>query len=217
MEQHWLIRNGNTRLLVVALGWGADPRAIGHLTPDGYDVLCLYDYRTVEPVPAQTLARYPQRTLMAWSFGVRVAEAIFARGTFGAAVALCGTPRPVDDALGIPVRAFEATLRGLSAAGDLKFNRRTYGESYEALLGPGQAEQRPLGTRIAELESLYRLAQTPYTPALDWTRAVAGGRDLIFPPANQLRYWGDRAELIADMPHYPFADRDLILRYLGNE
>ena len=217
MEQHWLIRNNNARLLVIALGWGADPRVVRHIVPSGYDILCLYDYRSATPIPEDIFRTYRYRVLAAWSFGVRMAETLFAPGTFDTAIALCGTPLPVHDTMGIPVRAFEATLRGLASAGDEKFNRRTYGEHYHTLFGPEQPAQRSLETRIEELETLYKIARTPYTPSIKWSQAIVGGRDMIFPPANQLNYWTEKAILVKDLPHYPFADPTLIYRYLGNE
>ena len=76
MQKHWLKRIGAPDLIVVALGWASEPRLVQNIPTEGYDVLVLYDYRTLEPLAAADTASYGQITLLAWSFGVWVAEQV---------------------------------------------------------------------------------------------------------------------------------------------
>ena len=76
MQKHWLKRIGAPDLIVVALGWASEPRLVQNIPTEGHDVLVLYDYRTLEPLAAADTAPYGQITLLAWSFGVWVAEQV---------------------------------------------------------------------------------------------------------------------------------------------
>lgn len=210
METHWLRREGYPRVAIFVLGWAADWRVIERATPTGCDVVALYDFRTLEPT---VINSYTERYLFAWSFGVRVAELLFSGCAFTLAVALNGTPRPVDRLYGIAPRRLEATLHGLAAGGMETFERRAYGYAYNGLreyLSP-----RGVDANIHELNALRDISIVSYEPAIAWDKAIVGSGDVIFPPENQLRYWAERAELLP-LPHYPFGDGGLIEREIGN-
>lgn len=299
MEKHWLKREGNPSLILFVLGWAADSRVVEYIRPEGYDMLCLYDYRTIEPVAQEELAEYRSVHLFAWSFGVWVAEQVLRGIPLAQAVALNGTPRPVDDRYGIPSRAFRVTLRGIAAAGTDAFNRRAYGEYYDTAgsLTPsrtaeelheelatlyemsaqdsalaqgggdmgqdtalaqrcgdtdrdtasvqGQKQgQKQRGGEVRDMVSVLLHGEAPespfplpsVTPELSsplpsvapeapfplssaspvvWNRAVIGSRDMIFPPANMKRYWGNLAVEV-DLPHYPFGQAEIITELLDN-
>lgn len=207
MEKYWITRAGNDRLIVFVLGWAADHSVVAHIRPAGYDILAIYDYCEMEPVE---LERYSEKYLFAWSFGVWAAEQLFAHADFTRAVAFNGTPFPVSDTYGIAPRRLDATIRGLSAGGMEAFERRAYGVSYEALKSP-----RTLEENIEELETLKELSIKPYRPAIRWDKAVIGTEDVIFPPENMQNYWSVSAEVLP-LPHYPFADAEIILREIEN-
>lgn len=200
------------KLVIFALGWGSNPAVVEHIMPSGFDKWVLYDYRTVETVPQAELAGYDNIWLFAWSFGVWAAEQIFTHIEFRRAVALCGSPFPVNDNYGIPVRAFEVTLKGIAGGGDEKFNLRTYGEYYENMREA--IAERPWPERLEELETLYRESSNVYEPSLKWTDAVIGSRDVIFPEHNLRNHWGAEA-MVVDAPHYPFGNEKLIYDILN--
>ena len=91
MEQHWIVKERNRDLIVFALGWASDFHAVAHIRPEGYDILCTDDYRTIESVDPATVAGYRRIYLFAWSFGVWVSELIFRGIPFYKTVALNGT------------------------------------------------------------------------------------------------------------------------------
>ena len=217
MEIHWVNRQNNRKLVVFVLGWAADHRIVDHIRPEGCDILTLYDYsdglNDVSRVKT-VVEDYSDRWLFGWSFGVWVAEQLFSGVGFRDAVAFNGTPFPVHELYGIEPRRMAVTLRGLRAGGMDQFNRRAYGEYYDRLkpfLSP-----RPLERNIAELEFLTSAAVADYDPGIHWDKAVVGSDDKIFSPENMIRFWGSRAEILP-LPHYPFADGDLIVKEIGGE
>lgn len=213
MEFHWLRRGQNDRLVLFVLGWAADYRVVEHIGLPGCDVLAVYDYGGgLDDGLAEKIAGYGDVRLLAWSFGVWVAERLLAGVELTRAVALNGTPVPVDALYGIEPRRMAVTLRGLKAGGMEAFDRRAYGEHFDRLrpvLSPRLQERN-----IAELEYLVEASAAGHAASLRWDKAIVGSEDLIFPPENMVRYWGSRAEVLP-LPHYPFADGGLIEKEIG--
>lgn len=198
---------GNKRLLIIALGWGADHHAVEQIRPEGYDILILNDYRTIEPLGCDETEDYEKVCLLAWSFGVMAAEYALGNIKPDMAIALGGTPLPVNDSHGIPHRIFRLTLSGIQSRGPEEFDRRAYGEYYDT---PAvSANSRAWEERMEELNALYEQSQRQYTPSIEWRKAVIGSDDKIFPTKNMQAYWGDMA-IVKEMPHYPFGDIELI-------
>ncbi len=279
---------------MIALGWACGPQLVGHIRPEGYDLLALYDYRDIGEIIAgieqrpditgriaagvysvaskdvipeagapvadnsvspdtgtsatnncgthepglplksedastltnngesapltvgspgelaeleRSIDQYPYRLLVAWSFGVWAAERLFAGTRFDRAVAVNGTPLPADETAGIGARRLAVTLRGIEKGGLGQFNRKAYGQ-HAGLAEEAQSERSPAAL-TNELSTLVSLSAVPYLPARDWTLAVVGRQDGIFPPENMLRYWGGRAREV-NSPHYPFGDETIL-------
>lgn len=211
MEKYWLRKEGNDSLVIFALGWAADHRIVEHLPLDGHDVLCLYDYTEMEPMAREEAAPYRRRTLCAWSFGVWAAERLLSEVDFTRAVALNGTPLPVDENFGIPLRVLDVTLRGLQKSGMELFDRRAYCRWYEDLAP--HLSPRGLDANLRELQVLRTLSAENFIPTIRWDAAIVGTEDQIFPPENMARYWGSRTQSLP-LPHYPFGDVDLILHHI---
>ena len=122
MQKHWLKRIGapdldRDRLLSAGL---SEPRLVQNIADRGViHVLVLYDYlgrwsRSRQPI------RPPmdRSTSLAWSFGVWVAEQVCRDIPFRRAVALNGTPLPVDARYGIPPQAMAVTRQGIRRTGN---------------------------------------------------------------------------------------------------
>lgn len=217
MEKHWLRRDGADRLVIFALGWSADHAVVEHIDPAGCDVLCLYDYREFAPFTEAERAQiegYREKYLFAWSFGVMVSEHLFRDVAFTRAVAFNGTPWPLDDRFGIGQKRFMVTQHGLMRAGMDEFDKRVYGNSYERL--KGRLSTRGLIANVNELTALKKLSYALTIPTpVRWNKAVVGEFDVISPPQNMLDYWQERAEFLP-LPHYPFADANIILREIDH-
>ncbi len=246
MQAVWIIRTstadeqaGRRGVLVFAAGWAGSDELVRHLVRpnDGWDLLCLFDYRTQ---PSETekeelinlLRPYRQRRLAAWSFGVWAAERIFGgvsaattkeEGRFwDEALAIGGTPAPIDDLYGIPRRAFDVTVRSIGGTGTGKFLERMCGTPDVLREYYRHRSTRPLEEIYDELVALRRQAEAAETggggPAKGfWTEAIVGGRDAIFPPANLERYWSEAGVTVVrypEMPHYPFGEPALCARMI---
>ncbi|MCC8035346.1 MAG: DUF452 family protein [Rikenellaceae bacterium] len=219
MQVDWIWRKGNPRLAVIVMGWASDGRLVRDIIPEGFDALCLYDYRDIGEVLAGKWApgaifdpsQYSRVSLIAWSFGVWAAERLFGpEGPFSTdfdkAVALNGTPLPADELCGIGSRRLAVTIRGLAKGGKELFDRKAYGPDYRRLsdfLSP-----RSLDDNIRELEELSRASAVAYMPSIEWNYALMGTLDEIFPPDNMARYWGSRGEKVP-LYHYPFGDESI--------
>lgn len=189
MQHSWITRGTSDRLRVVALGWAADPTMVEPL--DGFDTLCIYDYRDIEPL---RIEQYAEVHLVAWSYGVWAAEQVFREQEFTTAVAINGTPYPLSEEYGIPPKIFAMTVAKINIK---KFIQRMCSGMPETIvLKRDQAEC------IAELQALADHFKREYTPTIKWTKAVIGLKDLIYPPAAQQRYWHEIACELRDEPHY---------------
>ncbi len=94
------------------------------------DFLLCYDYSTLEPEPGfmREAGRYSRITIVAWSFGVWVAQHT-ELPPIERAIAINGTLHPVNEEQGISPQVFQATLSTWSEESRQRFNRRMCGTS----------------------------------------------------------------------------------------
>lgn len=232
MQAVWITRSASPTqqqgVIVFAAGWAGSDELVRHLVlPERYDLLCLFDYRTlpdateVGKLYAQT-APYHRKHLIAWSFGVWAAAQISGDSPlhWDTATAINGTPVPIHDTYGIPKRAFAVTVRSIGGAGTLKFLERMCGtpeilrEYYKHRSTRALEEIYDELLRLQEM-SLARPADNP-APNL-WTAAIIGQKDAIFPPENMTAYWNAAkvpVTLHAEMPHYPLHESGILARLI---
>lgn len=197
--------DGNRRLLLIMAGWGMTEAPFRHLTMSGYDIAVAYDY-TDESFDARALAGYREIVLAAWSMGVMEAERIFSKTKLPVTltIAINGTPRPVSDTEGIPVKIFGGTLDNLSEATLSRFNRRMCGSMDTFRKFNESGPDRSVESLRDELQVLGRRAldAAPLTP-FQWDVAVIGLSDMIFPATNQFNSWSNTRIIAIEAPHLP--------------
>ncbi|MDE6485553.1 MAG: DUF452 family protein [Duncaniella sp.] len=209
MKHHFTSRLNNPRLIIVFLGWAMDYRPFEALCADGYDVMVVWDYRTVD-LEAELTDGYEEIVIVAWSFGVPAA-ALFIAGNpslpVTSRIAVNGTQHPVDNTRGIPEEIFTATLENLSADSLPRFYRRVAGSgaSYRSFMNC--KPQRD----IEELREELAIIASRKPAVIDWDTAYAGRNDLIIPPDNQLAAWHDEASRIIEVPTSHLPDFSLII------
>ena len=99
-------------------------------------------------------------------------------------------------------------MASLSEASIEKFRRRMFRSMDDYKDFGAVAPGRGFESLKEELEVFARVA--PAAVQAEWSMAVIGGRDLIFPPDAQRHAWRDvHVEEFTDMPH--FADLQMIL------
>ena len=214
MKAEWIVRKGCPDLLLFFNGWGMDRRVADWLVSawddDGRDIAVLYDYGDLT-LPAwlrEAIAEADSVDLVAWSLGVWAASNAGIEGV-RRAVAINGTPIPVDTERGISPEIFTGTLESWNDANRKRFERRMMG-GVPAEVVESVRSDRAAADQQAELRSIGEAAlQSPAESSapLRFSKALIGGRDLIFTPENQRRAWreaGVPITEIAAMPHFPF-------------
>jgi pimeloyl-[acyl-carrier protein] methyl ester esterase len=213
MKTVWMRNDASEELLMFFNGWGMDDR-IASLLFDGCreslegDFLACHDYRSLQPeTDFQRLReRYGRITLVAWSLGVwaaRHAVPFFV----DRAIAINGTLNPVSQTDGIPPEIFEATLSSWSDDNRQRFNRRMCGSGEVLDVFSSVSPMRETAEQKEELLCLAQYLRTegiPDEPPWQYSHAIIGGRDMIFPASHQFSGWkGVPQTIIADMPHFP--------------
>jgi pimeloyl-[acyl-carrier protein] methyl ester esterase len=215
MKTVWLRKDGAAELLLFFNGWGMDCRIADYLLggslAEGFepDLLVCYDYRSLLPEPGfmAEVSRYAHITVIAWSFGVWVAQQV-ELPVVERAIAINGTLYPVHDTLGIPTGVFQATLSSYSEESRHRFNRRMCGSREAFACFSTMSPDRETAEQKEELERLNEHFQKRHLPdgaAWHYNHAIIGGRDLVFPSQQQYAAWkGVSQTVIADMAHFPF-------------
>jgi len=207
MHHYWLKQNSNTKLILFFCGWGSDYHPFIPIPSIQYDLLIFYDYTDLElPINLSALfEKYEEVSLIGWSLGVWVAEAVCSHFTlkFSTAIAINGTLNPIDDKEGISSDVFQRTLLNLSDENMKKFNKRMFRKVAERILFEQNSPQR----QTEELKVELAFLKDKITPSFKslFGKALVGSEDLIFLPENQLRYWHGKAHVTEkSVPHFPF-------------
>ncbi len=190
MKQQFITRDTrHRRLILFFAGWGMDMHPFARLRRPGYDIMLVSDYRD-DGFDRSLLTGYDEIVVIAWSFGVSVADRLLPQLNLPitAAIAVNGTPKAVDDTQGIPRRIFALTLRTLSDKSVDTFNRRMCGDLYDTFAR--EAPQRSLDDLRDELVR-FDIPQGDGKPQLSWSTILVSRNDAIISADNQLRAWGE--------------------------
>lgn len=174
----------NSRLLLVFNGWSVPVPSEFH--PEW---LCGYDIAVVSEYDAFTLpsvGEYKEVVVLAWSLGVHAAELALQNSNLPLTltIAVNGTPKPVDDASGIPEAVFKLTAERLTEQSLMKFRRRMGASE----MARGERQIESLREELMNFPS----SEVPFR----WDYAVISEDDRIFSKENQLNAWSGRAEII---------------------
>lgn len=205
MKHQFLKRNGDNTLLLLFAGWGMDTRPFAGLADLPSDVAVAYDYsdRNFENL---SIEGYDNLLVIAWSFGVFAASRWMQTSQVKPAVAIAinGTPLPVDDRKGIPHRIFNATLDNLSENSLLKFYARMCGSRQACDAFLQQRPERSVESLREELEAIRDEAAATPAPENGWDKAYVALNDRIIPPDCQKCFWSE-----ADVPFLEIDDAHL--------
>ena len=205
MKQHWLQQNKTKKLILYFSGWGMDAAAVEHLERASDDICVVYDYTDLTNLETSEFKIYKSIQLLAWSMGVWVASFILQNSDLNItqAIAINGTPKPVDDVYGIPESVFSGTLESLTSENLSKFDRRMCGSKAVYQQFNNIQRQNEIETLKLELQNIYLSVKANPAPKLRWTKAWIGESDMIFPSQNQQQFWGE-VGFELKMPHFPF-------------
>lgn len=171
--------------------------------------MCVYGYDS--PNFALPEKQYAETVIIAWSFGIPVAELI--ASSYGKDLnvtgmfAINGSWKPVDDELGIPHNIFNNTLEHLNEKNLLKFKMRICGGGRE------YKESSRLLESDSSIEQLKKELEF-FTPSLTnfpqrsepllWDYVFISVNDLIFPVENLKKAWQNISyRLFSQWNHLP--------------
>lgn len=206
----WSYKNrGNDRIVILFMGWSCESNSCSNVEFEGFDMLFIYDYTTMDLDVEDTISPYAERYLIGWSFGVWAAS-LWAENRIDilGSIALNGTSLPIHDQFGIPEKIFSFTLKNIKRKGLELFNQRMCGDDIELL----PKAEREFEHQYNELYTLGEVAVATNSTLFEWSYCIIGSKDLIFPVDNMVNYWNKRckfAPVILDIPHYPFGSRGM--------
>lgn len=208
MQYHWLNKkDGNKKLLLFFGGWSFDYKPFERLACNDYDVLMLYDYNDLS-IPIEILG-YEEYFLITWSMGVFVAYLLKEKlPEFKEKIAINGTPFPVDNEKGIPIKTFDLTLKYVDTGLQGKFQRNLFKteEDFQKYLQSPVAREIP--NQASELVSLKKLIdKTDVDYKKYYNRAIISNTDKIIPTRNQHNCWDNVCPVVVlNSGHFPFYD-----------
>ena len=217
------IKDTGAPLVVLFAGWGMDETPFADfwsadvtsasgsadiLSAQEYDFAVCCDYTDLNNFAISQFPNFAIHRVIAFSFGVWAASALFARFPELAAaperIAINGTPYPIDDNFGIPTATFDATLANFSSPTLAKFERRMCGDAASLAHYQSRHPKRSLESLREELRNC-EIAKLRNTCNFHFTHSIIGTRDAIFPPQNQHAAWAKHPSTkitTVDAPHY---------------
>ena len=122
-------------------------------------------------------------------------------------IAVNGTPYPVDDENGIPLKPFLLTLKHAKQGLEGKFYKNIFDNTEDFMRYSQSTVKRPVENRVEELNNLYKLMQNAdvnYEKFYD--TAIISKNDIIIPSKNQINFWSDKVKNIKmlESGHFPF-------------
>lgn len=206
MQFHWLNKQNNSKLIIFFAGWSFDENPFKFLAYENFDVLIVCDYSTIDE-NIEKFTSYKEINLIAWSMGVFVAYLLKDKlPKFNKKIAINGTPLPVNDEFGIPIKPFLLTLRHAKTGLEGKFYQNIFDTKEEFEKYSTMSVNRSIENRETELKSLYdkiRSAEINYSRFYD--KALISSRDKIIPTKNQINFWQNNAEIeMLESGHFPY-------------
>ncbi len=206
----FLRRFENNKELIIVYGtWGIDEKAFAGLYDDKFDFILFYNYSADEPLILPEMKTYKRVIVIGWSLGVWAAEYFSRKSGIkpDLTIAVNGTPFPVDDRFGIPLKVFEATLENISMNNMAKFYLRVFGGKSHFEKNKAIIPEKNEKSLQVELRWLYNRMMEPVDTGFIWDYSLIGSEDRVFKTQTLLDYWSEHNEtrqIIIPAPHYMF-------------
>lgn len=111
-------------------------------------------------------------------------------------IAINGTPFPVNDEYGIPLKPFILTLRHAKTGLEGKFYQNIFNSEEEYARYTKTQVERTIENRVSELNTLYsKIKSTEISYQNYFDTAIISNNDKIIPTKNQINFWEGKAEI----------------------
>lgn len=194
MQSHWLNKQNNNKLIIFFTGWSFDYKPFEFLNCEDFDVLIIYDYNDLE---LPQIPEYKEYFLISWSMGVYTSYLLKDKlPKFTKKIAINGTPFPVNDEYGIPLKPFILTLRHAKTGLERKFYQNIFNSEDEYTQYTKTQVERTIENRVSELNTLYsKIKSTEISYQNYFDTAIISNNDKIIPTKNQINFWEGKAEI----------------------
>ena len=205
MQNHWLNKINNRKLIVFLAGWSFDFIPFEFLDCKDFDVLFVYDYNEFNF--CEDFTEYSEKYLLTWSMGTYVGYLLKdCFDNFNKRIAINGTPYPVHENFGIPLKPFLLTLKHAKIGLEGKFYQNIFNSENEFERYLTTPVSRTIENRESELKSLYnhiKSNEIEYNNFYDF--ALISNNDKIIPSKNQVEFWKNNASYkTIESGHFPF-------------
>ena len=194
MQSHWLNKQNNNKIIIFFTGWSFDYMPFEFLNCEDFDVLIIYDYNDLE---LPQIPEYKEYFLISWSMGVYTSYLLKDKlPKFTKKIAINGTPFPVNDEYGIPLKPFILTLRHAKTGLEGKFYQNIFNSEEEYARYNKTQVERTIENRVSELNNLYsKIKSTEISYQNYFDTAIISNNDKIIPTKNQINFWEGKAEI----------------------
>lgn len=194
MQSHWLNKQNNNKLIIFFTGWSFDYKPFEFLNCKDFDVLIIYDYNDLD---LPQIPEYKEYFLISWSMGVYTSYLLKDKlPKFTKKIAINGTPFPVNDEYGIPLKAFILILRHAKTGLEGKFYQNIFNSEDEYTQYTKTQVERTIENRVSELNTLYsKIKSTEISYQNYFDTAIISNNDKIIPTKNQINFWEGKAEI----------------------
>lgn len=194
MQSHWLNKQNNNKLIIFFTGWSFDYMPFEFLNCEDFDVLIIYDYNDLG---LPQIPEYKEYFLISWSMGVYTSYLLKDKlPKFAKKIAINGTPFPVNDEYGIPLKPFILTLRHAKTGLEGKFYQNIFNSEEEYARYNKTQVERTIENRVSELNNLYsKIKSTEISYQNYFDTAIISNNDKIIPTKNQMNFWKGKADI----------------------
>lgn len=202
MQYFWLNKNeANKKLILFFNGWAMNETPVKHLKCKDFDVLILFDYRSLDFDFNQfDFEKYEQKYLICWSMGV-YASCLFKDklNDFNKKIAINGTNKIIDNDFGIPEKIYKITTKLLNEDSCDKFIKNMFDNGK---LNPNITITRDIEELKEELISIQKIN---LNEEIKFDTAYISNNDRIIPTKNQINFWKNKAQIkYLESTHCPF-------------
>ncbi len=198
----FFINNKSDKLIVFFCGWAMDEKPFECLSSENFDVLFVYDYSSLDL--DFDFSNHKAFYLIAFSYGVFIAQLTKNLPPFIYKLAINGTLKPIDKICGINPKIFEMTLSAISEESIIKFYSKMFDNDLDYEYFLNHMPSRESASCKLELEKIKEYSLELKEAAFEYDETIISSSDKIFPAKSQINYWSFSKVTNVEAGHFLF-------------